>query len=84
MLDYKMLQYDYSTIAAAGLIAAHQLLGAEFELGGLLALAPFLDLAETSKCVRALLNQHLECSVADKTMGLEHYHPVLQRYQVCA
>ncbi|KAG1661630.1 hypothetical protein FOA52_002860 [Chlamydomonas sp. UWO 241] len=64
ILDYAMLQHDYSTVAAAGLVAAHRLLGTELDVLGLLSLAPFLSERDVSTCADALLTQHLAGSGA--------------------
>lgn len=59
ILDYSMLQYDYSTVAAAGLVAAFQLLGIELDVAALIVMAPFLCLSDIGSCADALLQQHL-------------------------
>jgi hypothetical protein len=62
ILDYKMLQFDFSTAAAASLVAAHQLTGAPFEdqaQKDLLHLAPFLRTSDVLSCANALWASHL-------------------------
>lgn len=57
-----MLQFDFSTAAAASLVAAHQLTGAPFEdqaQQDLLHLAPFLRTSDVLSCANALWASHL-------------------------
>lgn len=49
-----MLQHDYPTVAAAALLAAHSLVGAELAPGNLLLSAPFLAEADINACAQSL------------------------------
>lgn len=58
LTDYQMLQHDYPTIAAAALLAAHSLVGAELVPSALLLAAPFLVEADVFACARSLCLLH--------------------------
>ena len=62
-----MLRYDYPTIAAASLVAAHRLVeGAEaVETCGLHSLASFLSRRDVHACAEALGKLHTACLAAD-------------------
>lgn len=66
ILDYEMLKYDYSTIAAAGLLAGHNLVGSNFGLQDLLELAPCLNKVLVSSCALAIEKLH-----SDRSAGQE-------------
>ncbi len=53
-MDFKMLQHDYATIAAAALTVANQMLRLSYNLDGLKSLAPFLCEQSVNNCVSGL------------------------------
>jgi len=66
-----MLRYDYPTIAAASLIAAHRLVeGTDaFETCRLHSLAPFLSRRDVHECAEALGKLHLLSKAGTKASG---------------
>ena len=64
LLDYGMLRFEYSTIAAAALVAAHRMVGGtDLAPARLRALMPALSVADVARCASAMAKLHIACSV---------------------
>jgi len=62
ILDCNMLAYDYSTVGAAAVVAAFQLLGMDLDSSALLRLAPSLIDTDVAGCVDLLMQQHMNAA----------------------
>jgi hypothetical protein len=85
LLEYSMLSFPYSTLAAAGIIIAHALTDAAFSLPALLHLAPHLDEQSLVACICRMVDLHTQaCSAvaaAAVTGSIESAcAPVLTKY----
>lgn len=82
LLDINMLQFKYSTIAAAGLITAHQLHGLKFDLDNLLSLAPFVKRTDAESCASLLHALHLQCTQSDPGKHDDIFRVVQRRHAI--
>ena len=82
LLDYSMLKYKYSTVAAAALLAAHQRRGAAFDLPLLLSVAPYVADESAQACAAALLALHEQCWSDVLLPGMEHFEVLRRRHEL--
>lgn len=62
ILDFQLLHYDYSTVAAAALLIAHQTHHLTLNIEALVTLAPFLSLPDVDACCKVLWAVHMQAS----------------------
>lgn len=62
ILDFQLLHYDYSTVAAAALLIAHQTHHLTLNIEALVTLAPFLSLPDVDACCKVLWALHMQAS----------------------
>jgi hypothetical protein len=84
-MEYSMLSFQYSTLAAASIVIAHALTNAPLSFPALLHLAPHLDEHSLVACIHRMVDLHTQaCNAVAAAAGSDSFPspfaPVLAKY----